>query len=103
MENSREKNGIKVGTTAIIWGFATGMMAICIPLVSITHSNILLPLTVILGATISTIVVWRNSREKVIESLDNFSQIEQRVKDLETICSSKNFEANNKSQDLKKQ
>jgi flagellar motor switch protein FliM len=51
-------NGIKIGTTAIIWGFSTGMLAICIPLISLTHSNIALPLAVILGATISTIVVW---------------------------------------------
>ena len=36
MENIAEKNGIKVGTTAIIWGFATGMMAICIPLVAMS-------------------------------------------------------------------
>lgn len=97
MENSREKNGMKVGTTAIIWGFATGMIAICIPIISMTHSDIFLPLTIILGATISTVVVWRNCKEKVIQLSDNFQQMEQRVKDLETICSREDFEANNKS------
>ncbi|MGK7945554.1 MAG: hypothetical protein AB4058_13890 [Microcystaceae cyanobacterium] len=50
--------GIKIGTTAIIWGFSTGMFAICIPLVPLTHSGIILPLAIIVGATVSTVVVW---------------------------------------------
>ena len=50
--------GFRIGTTAIIWGFSTGMLAICIPLVSMTKSGIVLPLAVILGATVSTVVVW---------------------------------------------
>ena len=50
--------GFKIGTTAIIWGFSTGMLAICIPLVSMTKSGVILPLAVILGATVSTVVVW---------------------------------------------
>ncbi len=56
--------GFKIGTTAIIWGFSTGMLAICIPLVSITKSGIILPLAVILGATGSTIAVWLSSTKQ---------------------------------------
>jgi hypothetical protein len=51
--------GAKIGVTAIIWGFATAMLAICIPLVNITESGIVLPLTVIIGASLPTIAVWR--------------------------------------------
>lgn len=53
--------GFKIGSTAIIWSFSTGMLAICIPLVSMTESGVILPLTVVLGATISTVVVWLSS------------------------------------------
>ena len=62
--------GSKIGATAIIWGFATGMLAICIPLVSMTESGIILPMAVILGATASTVVVWLSSgpqRRKISE------------------------------------
>ncbi len=61
MESKPLGVGFKIGTTAIIWGFGTGMLAICIPLVSMTGSGIILPLAVILGAAVSTIVVWLSS------------------------------------------
>jgi hypothetical protein len=41
--------GGKIGATAIIWGLATGMLAICIPLVSMTKSGVILPMAVILS------------------------------------------------------
>ena len=64
MESKPLGIGGKIGTTAIIWGFATGMLAICIPLVSITESGTILPLAVILGATASTVVVWLSSSQQ---------------------------------------
>lgn len=63
MENQPLAKGSKIGTTAIIWGFATGMLAICIPLVSMTESGIILPLAVILGAAGSTVVVWLSASQ----------------------------------------
>ena len=102
MNDISEKNGFKVGTTAIIWAFATGMIAICIPLVAMTKSGIILPLTVILGATTSTVVIWRNDNQKAIESSRNLQHIEQRIQDLETICSRENFDARGKFKQLDK-
>ena len=64
MESQPLGIGFKIGTTAIIWGFATGMLAICIPLVSMTDSGIILPLAVILGAAGSTVVVWLSSGQQ---------------------------------------
>jgi hypothetical protein len=57
--------GGKIGATAIIWGLATGMLAICIPLVSMTKSGVILPMAVILGATASTLAVWLSSNDLV--------------------------------------
>ena len=54
----------KIGTTAIIWGFSTGMLAICIPLISMTESGVILPLAIVIGATISTVFVWLNSSQQ---------------------------------------
>jgi hypothetical protein len=42
MARKARGTGPKIATTAIIWGFATGMLAICIPLVAITQSGVIL-------------------------------------------------------------
>lgn len=91
-----ENYGIKIGTTAIIWALGTGMMAICIPLVSISKSGITLPLAVMAGVTITTISIWQSGSQKVIASSEYLQQIEQRVRDLETIASSDKLDYTNK-------
>jgi hypothetical protein len=70
MQNQSPGKGSLIGLTAIIWAFATGMLAICIPLVSITKTGLILPLAVILVAGIGTTVVWLSpimQREKISE------------------------------------
>jgi flagellar motor switch protein FliM len=96
MKNITRKKDIRVEATFIIWGCATGMMAICIPLVSISKSGVILPLSVILGASTSTVAVWRRSEVKAVNLADDFQQIEQRIRNLETICSSEYFDATKK-------
>ncbi len=61
MTNKSAGSGIKIAATTIVWAFSTGMLGICIPLVSRTESGIALPLAVILGATTSTVVIWLSS------------------------------------------
>ncbi len=100
MNNTIEKNGVKVGATAIIWAFATGMMAICIPLISISRSGIILPLAVIWGASATTVTIWRSDNQKAVELSSNLQQMEQRIRDLETICSSEDFDAQKKFKQL---
>ncbi|WP_319421407.1 hypothetical protein [Pleurocapsa sp. FMAR1] len=53
-----EGQGVKIGSTAIIWSLATGMMAISIPIVKITDTGIILPLAVVVGVSLSTIAIW---------------------------------------------
>ncbi len=53
-----EGQGVKIGSTAIIWSLATGMMAICIPIIKITDTGIILPLAVVVGVSLSTIAIW---------------------------------------------
>ena len=56
-----EGQGVKIGSTAIIWSLATGMMAISIPLVKMTNTGIILPLAVVIGVSVSTIAIWLSS------------------------------------------
>ena len=58
METKQLGIGFRIATTAIVWGFGTGMLAICIPIISMTKSGIVLPLAVILATGISTLAVW---------------------------------------------
>jgi hypothetical protein len=87
---STERNP-KVRATAAIWGSATGMLAVCIPLVAITNSGIILPLLVILGAGGGTVAVWfapdQRHREET-RLLQTVKVLEERVINLETIYTS---------------
>ena len=56
-----EGQGVKIGSTAIIWSLATGMMAISIPIVRMTETGIILPLAVVVGVSISTVAIWLSS------------------------------------------
>ena len=53
-----EGQGAKIGSTAIIWSLATGMMAISIPIIKMTNTGVILPIAVIVGVSLSTIAIW---------------------------------------------
>lgn len=53
-----EGQGAKIGSTAIIWSLATGMLAISIPIVRMTQTGIVLPLAVVIGVSLSTVAIW---------------------------------------------
>lgn len=81
----------KVRATVAIWSLATGMFAICIPLVAITSSGVILPLLVVLGAAGGTAAVWLASeqhRQAELRSAQAVKALEERVIALETICTS---------------
>ena len=104
MENNDRQTAYQVRTTAIIWGCSTAMLAICVPLTAIAQSGVILPLAVIIGASAGTVAVWRNTRKsdsnKIIESQDRLTAIETRIIDLETICSSQEFDRERKFKQL---
>ena len=104
MENNEQKTAYKVRTSAIIWGFSTAMLGICVPLTAIANSGVILPLAVIFIAGGSTVSVWRNARRsdfhKITESQDRLATIESRIIDLETICSSPEFDPEQKFKQL---
>jgi len=86
MRHQSSGNGYKIAAIAIIWSFATGMLAICIQLVSITKSGMILPLAVILGANWSTGIIWRSSIQNA-ELMSNIQPLNEGVVNLEAICS----------------
>ncbi|NJN57256.1 MAG: hypothetical protein HC879_07005 [Leptolyngbyaceae cyanobacterium SL_5_9] len=76
----------QVVATGLIWGFATGMLALCIPLVALTRGNLILPLGVITGASVGTVAVWRDAKHRDLASGARLSEnLEQRVANLEAI------------------
>lgn len=102
MENKFGTNP-KIATTAVIWVFATGMLALCIPLVAISGSGAILPLAIILGASGGTVAVWSSSSQeyKKISELNNtVKQLKERVETLEAICSSNEFDIQKKFKEL---
>lgn len=88
--NSKKLRKIQLTTTLGVWGIATGMLALCIPLVTVTESGVILPLAVISGAAIATVVVWRGYERHSINSValaNSMNKLEQRVANLEVIYS----------------
>jgi hypothetical protein len=103
MGHYSKRQGPKIATTAIIWGFATGMLAICIPLVAITESGPILPLAVILGASGGTLAVWHSAEResaKFSQLKSTVKQLNERVITLEAICSSNELEIQRRFQEL---
>ncbi len=80
----------RVATTSVIWGTATGMVALCIPMLALAPNSVIVPLAVLLGATIATVTIWRNtaSTDANLALLADLKELEQRVSNLEVICSS---------------
>lgn len=94
---SKTTKDIRVAATSKIWLFATGMLAICIPLVAITHSDAIIPLVVMASAAISTVAVWGGfGKGSINASTKSMQEMEQRIANLETICSSQELELHSK-------
>ena len=68
MKRAPEGKGAKIATTIVIWVAAAGMLGICIPLVSITESGVILPVSVVIGVTISTIAIWWSGNQQIREN-----------------------------------
>ena len=101
--HSKKLRKVQFATTLGVWIIATGMLALCIPLLTITKSGIILPLTVILGASIVTITVWRSSNLQTINSIalsNSMKELEQRVTNLEVICSNEELSFQDKLKQL---
>lgn len=90
LDTNSDREDIRVSATSKIWGFATGMLAICIPLSAATNSGPILPLAVISGAAIGTGAVWQPSDKKSRNNALQSTQVEaleERIANLETIVS----------------
>ncbi|NEO31695.1 MAG: hypothetical protein F6K36_14915 [Symploca sp. SIO3C6] len=90
LSESESKNSrtTRSDLTTKIWGFATGMLALCIPLSTVTNSGPLLPLTVITGAAVGTGAVWQSYYKKTGDGdllINKLEVLEDRLANLETI------------------
>lgn len=83
---------IRVAATTRIWSFATGMFAFWM-IFSPAKSNITVPVILASSAAAGTAFVWISEQESS-ESLEEeqVEEIERRLKKLETIAASEDFE-----------
>ncbi|MBC8123516.1 MAG: hypothetical protein H7Y22_16980 [Gemmatimonadaceae bacterium] len=79
----------RVKASFIVWGCATGMMAISIPLTALAGSGALIPLGVLAAAATATWKIWQlpSTRSDQASSLVDrrAKQLEERLSNLETI------------------
>ena len=74
--------------TAVIWGATVGLFALCIPLTAVVQSGPLLPIFVILGASVGTAAVWLAPTQLHREEAPTIKSLEDRIMNLEAICTS---------------
>lgn len=94
---------IRIAATSKIWGFATGMLAICIPLTAVAKGNPILPLAVITGAAVGTAAVWQSSDKKSLNGTlpkNNLEALEERIANLEIIIGTQEINLQQKLKQL---
>jgi hypothetical protein len=103
---TKTESDVRVQATGTIWGLAVGMMAISIPLSSVTETAFI-PLFVIAGAAVGTVAVWRpgtkkegTSTKEQIAAQQRIAELEERLANLETI---NNFERHLAEKTLERQ
>lgn len=99
--DSEKSKDTRTATTSKIWSYATGMLALCIPLSAVTRSGAILPLAVVTGATISTTVIWKSDKKSQnLLQPHQLQQIEERLANLETIAASDPLQLQSQLQQL---
>lgn len=102
-KTGEDSKDLRVMATGEIWGFATVMLALCIPLSAVTKSGPILPLAALTGAAVGTVAVWRSDDKKNPQNNLPPTQVElleQRLANLETIVSSEDLNLHQKFQQL---
>lgn len=84
---------IRVKVTTAIWGCATGMLGISIPMVGLTRS-VVVPICVVAGASLATVAIWLAKGVKSPNQLgssgiteEQFKALEERLANVEVISS----------------
>lgn len=76
-------------------------MAICKPIISTASGGFVLPLAMILASS-STAFIWGRDKREHLKSSNDLKQIEQRIRNLETICTREDFNLPDKLEQSKK-
>lgn len=88
----KSERDIRFAATSRIWAYATGMLALCIPLTGVARSGPILLLAVITGAAVGTGAVWKSYDKKPgnssLLSSNSVEALEERIANLETIVGS---------------
>lgn len=103
--NFRSTSDPRPKVTYAIWGAATGMFALCIPLAALTRGAAIIPAAVALGAGVGTVSVWRSDRysKNKLETENSVRSLEERIANLEAIASSAELEVQHQFKQLELQ
>jgi hypothetical protein len=93
-KKSEQEKDVRLAATKQIWGWTTAILTISTPL-AISLRNPIIPLAALAGASIGTVAVWGSDNKKSKGSYlapQQVELLEQRIRDLETIVSSEDYD-----------
>ncbi|MBW4639899.1 MAG: hypothetical protein KME05_17030 [Gloeocapsa sp. UFS-A4-WI-NPMV-4B04] len=103
MKPKSEKD-IRVAATSKIWAFATDMRAASAFYSPCGITRVSIPVAVIIGAAVSTVMVWRSFEHQPKNSpllTNSIKELEERISNLEIICSDQELDLQRKIKQLK--
>jgi len=103
--NTTSPSDPRTQVTYVIWGLATAMFAICIPLSALTRGSAIIPAAVAVGAGAGTVAVWRSGSHsrRQLKSEAMVRSLEERIANLEAIASHGEFDTQKRFQQLELQ
>ena len=86
-----EMNDIRLAATKWIWSLSIFCLLACVPIIALVENYTILPLAVIIAATVSTVSVWIFAQPTNLLEQTKIDQLQERVSSLEEIVCHADF------------
>lgn len=88
-----EMNDVRLAATKWIWSLSIFCLLACVPIIALVENYTILPLAVIIAATVSTVSVWIFVQPTNLLEQTKIDQLQKRVSSLEEIVCHTEFDS----------
>ncbi len=91
-KNQLEKNDIRLAATKWIGSLSVFCLLACVPIIALIENYTILPLAVIIAATVSTVSIWLFVKPTNLLEETEVKQLQERLSNLEEIICRGDFD-----------